>query len=124
MAIGIATILRRVQDSARARSHVHRDGHGQFEPDGDHQPGHGEKYWPNDDPIGQVIVIGKGLGPQFEDPPRQVVGVVGNVRENGLAKDNVGVMYIPQSQMPEGMTALANSVIPLSWTIRTRTDPL
>jgi putative ABC transport system permease protein len=32
-------------------------------------------------------------------------------------------MYVPQSQMTQGLTALANSVIPLSWCIRTATDP-
>ena len=83
-----------------------------------------KKYWPKEDPLGQAIVIGKGLGPQFEDPPRQIVGIVGNVRENGLKNEGVGVMYIPQSQMPEGLTALANSVIPLSWAIRTAADPM
>jgi putative ABC transport system permease protein len=83
-----------------------------------------KKYWPKDDPIGQVMVIGKGMGPQFEDPPRQIVGIVGNVRENGLKNEGVGVMYIPQSQVPEGITTLANSVIPLSWSIRTATEPL
>jgi len=83
-----------------------------------------KKYWPKEDPVGQVLVIGKGLGPQFEDPPRQIVGVVGSVRENGLAREGVGVMYIPQSQMPEGLTALANSVIPLSWAVRTAVEPM
>jgi putative ABC transport system permease protein len=82
-----------------------------------------KKYWPNEDAVGQVIVIGKGLGPQFEEPPRQIVGIVGNVRENGLGNAGVGVMYIPQTQMTEGLTALANSVIPLSWAVRTATDP-
>jgi putative ABC transport system permease protein len=83
-----------------------------------------KKYWPNEDPVGQLLVIGKGLGPQFEDPARQIVGIVGNVRENGLGNEGVGVMYIPQSQAPEGITALANSVIPLSWAIRTATEPM
>ena len=82
-----------------------------------------KKYWPKEDAIGQQIVIGKGLGPQFEEPPRQIVGIVGNVRENGLSNADVGVMYVPQSQMTEGLTALANSVIPLSWAVRTATDP-
>jgi len=82
-----------------------------------------KKYWPKEDALGQMIVIGKGLGPQFEEPPRQIVGVVGNVRENGLGNAGVGVMYVPQSQMTEGLTTLANSVIPLSWCIRTATDP-
>jgi putative ABC transport system permease protein len=83
-----------------------------------------KKYWPNEDPIGQVITIGKGLGPQFEDPPRQVIGIVGNVREQGLARDYPEVMYVPQSQVPDGLTMLANSAVPLSWAIRTRSDPM
>lgn len=81
------------------------------------------KYWPKEDPIGSVITIGKGLGPQFADPPRQIVGIAANVRETGLGDSNVPVMYIPQSQMPEGLTALANSILPLSWAIRTTVDP-
>ena len=32
-------------------------------------------------------------------------------------------MYIPQSQVPEGITALANSALPLSWALRTAADP-
>src|SRR6185436_17474575 len=34
-----------------------------------------KKYWPKEDPIGQLLLIGKGLGPQFEEPPRQIVGI-------------------------------------------------
>ena len=82
-----------------------------------------KKYWPKEDALGQVILIGKGLGPQFEESPRQIVGIASNVRENGLGNAGVGVMYIPQSQMTEGLTALANSVIPLSWCVRTAADP-
>jgi putative ABC transport system permease protein len=80
-------------------------------------------YWPKDDPIGQVIQIGKGLGPQFDDPPRQVIGIVGNVTETGLQAGNQSVMYIPQSQVPEGITSLANSVLPLTWMVRSAADP-
>ena len=83
-----------------------------------------KKYWKGQDPIGQVIIIGKGLGPQFEDPPREIVGIVGDVRENNLGEKDAGVMYIPQSQVAEGFTKLANSVIPLSWAIRTAGDPM
>jgi predicted permease len=83
-----------------------------------------KKYWKDQDPVGQVIVIGKGLGPQFDDPPRQVVGIVGTVRETGLDAVDEGVMYIPQGQVPEGITKLANGLIPLSWAVRTAGDPL
>jgi putative ABC transport system permease protein len=82
-----------------------------------------KKYWPKEDPVGQVITIGKGLGPEFEDPPRQIVGVVGTVRETGLGSENEGVMYIPQAQSPDGFTALINSALPLSWAIRTAAPP-
>jgi putative ABC transport system permease protein len=82
-----------------------------------------KRYWPKGDAIGQRISIGKGLGPQFEDPTRQIVGIVGNVRETGLKYVDEAVMYVPQSQTPDGLTKLANSVIPLSWIIQTAGDP-
>jgi predicted permease len=82
-----------------------------------------QKYWPKQNPIGQVIVIGKGLGPEFEDGAREIVGVVGDVRESGLADtQNTAVMYVPQSQISDGLTKLANNVIPLSWCIRSNMD--
>jgi len=33
-------------------------------------------------------------------------------------------MYIPQSQIPDGLTALANTVLPLSWAVRTVAAPM
>jgi predicted permease len=83
-----------------------------------------KKYWKDQDPIGQVIVMGKGLGPQFDDPPRQIVGIVGTVRETGLNQVDQGVMYVPQGQVAEGITKLANGLIPLSWAVRTSGDPM
>src|SRR5207247_11265824 len=82
-----------------------------------------KRYCPEEHPIGQQIRIGKGLRAQFEEPTREVVGIVGNVRENGLNNAGIEVMYIPQAQMTEGLTALAANVIPLSWAVRTATAP-
>jgi predicted permease len=82
------------------------------------------KYWPAQDPIGQRMVIAKGLGADFEEPSRQVVGIVGSVTESGLAGGMVPVMYVPQSQITDGLTRLAGSLLPLSWVIRTSGDPL
>jgi predicted permease len=81
------------------------------------------KYWPKGDPVGQRITIGKGLGPQFEEPTRQVVGIVGDVRENGLSGEDQPVIYVPQGQMTDPLTKFAVSVIPMSWAIRTASDP-
>jgi len=82
-----------------------------------------KKYWPDGDPVGKTITIGKGVGPQFEEPSRQIVGIVGNVRESSYGDNIQPVMYVPQGQITEGLTKLANSVIPLAWAIRTATDP-
>jgi putative ABC transport system permease protein len=80
-------------------------------------------YWQKEDPIGHVMTLGKGLGPQFEEPPREVVGIVGNVCENGLTDTNQGAMYVPSGQVVDGVTQLANSVVPLSWVVRTSQEP-
>lgn len=82
------------------------------------------KYWPKGDPIGQVFTIGKGLGPDFEEAPRTIVGVVGTVYENGLGEGKQPVMYVPVSQVTDGLTKLAGDVLPTSWLIRTAGDPL
>jgi putative ABC transport system permease protein len=83
-----------------------------------------KKYWPKEDPIGQRITIGKGLGPEFDDPTRQIVGVVGDVRENGLDNDPPPVMYVPFGQIPDGFTGLLNGALPTTWLIRTTPQPL
>jgi predicted permease len=82
-----------------------------------------KKYWPKEDPIGQRINIGKGLGADFAEPPRQVVGLVGDVRETGLSGRDQGVMYVPEAQVTDPLTRLANNIIPLSWAIRASSDP-
>jgi predicted permease len=82
-----------------------------------------KKYWPNADPVGQQILIAKGLGPDFDEPSRQIIGVVGSVAEASLAQGKIPVMYIPQAQTTEGLTKLAANLIPLSWAIRTSGDP-
>jgi len=81
------------------------------------------KFWPNGDAIGAQITIGKGLGPEFEEPARQIVGVVGDVKDTGLNHDPVPIMYVPIAQVSDGLTALQNRVLPLQWMIRTNVQP-
>jgi predicted permease len=82
-----------------------------------------KKFWPKEDPVGQQIIIGKGVGPQFEEPSRQIVGVVGDIRDGGLNRDPRPLMIVPQAQVTDGMTALNASIGPVAWIVRTRTDP-
>jgi predicted permease len=82
------------------------------------------KYWPKEDPLGQRITIGKGLAPEFDDHTREIVGVVGNVREFGLNNEPPPMMYVPQAQVNDALTALVNKILPIAWVVRTSMDPM
>jgi predicted permease len=82
-----------------------------------------KEYWPKSNPLNDRIVIGKGVGPEFDEPPRQIVGVVGDIRDGGLNRDPRPNMYIPVAQVPDGMTALNNRIGPIIWIVRTEGDP-
>ena len=82
-----------------------------------------KKYWPKEDPVGQQIVIGKGVGPQFEEPARQIIGIVGDIRDGGLNRDPRPLMIVPQAQVTDGMTALNANIGPVVWLVRTHGDP-
>ncbi len=82
------------------------------------------RYWGDENPVGRQITIGKGLGPEFEDATRQIVGVVGDVREGGLSLQPAPVMYVPVGQVPDGVMQMVHSLIPMSWGVRTHRDPL
>jgi putative ABC transport system permease protein len=85
--------------------------------------GMAKKYWQDTNPVGQRITIGKGVGPEFEEPAREIVGIVGDVRNGGLDSDPEPIMYIPVAQMPNGVTALNNRIIPITWIVRTKVEP-
>jgi len=82
-----------------------------------------KKYWQDTNPVGQRITIGKGVGPEFEEPAREIVGIVGDVRNGGLDSDPEPIMYVPVAQMTNGQTALNNRIIPITWIVRTRVEP-
>jgi predicted permease len=82
-----------------------------------------KKYWPQGDPVGERITIDKYLGPDFAAPPREIVGLVGDVRDIAMNKDPMPIVYIPQSQVPNGMTRIDAGVLPITWAIRTAVGP-
>jgi len=82
-----------------------------------------KEYWPNSDPLNDHLLIGAGMGPVFVEPPRQVIGVVGDTRDGGLNQDPGPTMYIPVAQMPDKVTELNSRIAPLWWIVRTRMEP-
>ncbi len=83
-----------------------------------------KEFWKKgEDPLGQQIIIGKGVGPEFEEPARTIIGIVGDVRDGGLNRDPGSLMIVPLGQMTDGLTLLNSKVAPLTWVMRTRLDP-
>ena len=82
-----------------------------------------KEYFPKQNPVGQQIYIGKGLGPPFEEPARQIVGVVGDTHEGGLGHNPGSMMIVPDAQVPDEMTRLNAQIVPLRWLVRTHGDP-
>jgi ABC-type antimicrobial peptide transport system permease subunit len=69
------------------------------------------------------MTIGKGVGPEFEEPPREIIGIVGDTREQGLDNKPNPSMYVPVAQLTNGVTKLNNGFISASWVIRTSVEP-
>jgi putative ABC transport system permease protein len=84
-----------------------------------------KQYWPKGDPLNDRLAIGRGVMREFKDEPeRQIIGVVGDVRDGGLNNEPGPRMYIPQAQLPDAANALNVRLTPMAWVVRTRVEPM
>jgi predicted permease len=74
------------------------------------------RYWPGLDPIGRRIRVSGGNAP----PWSTVVGVVGDVRHQGLTADVKQTWYLPQSQFD---LSTGFQIYEMSFVLRTAGDP-
>ena len=82
------------------------------------------KYWKKDEnPIGHRLIIGSGMGPDFAQPPREIIGVAGDARDGGLNNDPFPATFVPLAQVGDAYMALNNRFMPLSWVVRTEVAP-
>ena len=82
------------------------------------------QYWPNADPLADRIVIGKGGMREFAtEGDRQIIGVIADIKSNGLDTEPQPQMWIPQAQVPDAANALNVGLTPISWIIRTQLAP-
>ncbi len=83
-----------------------------------------KQFWPKSDPLNDRMVIGHGVGPAFKDePPRQIIGVVSDVRDGGLNRDARPNMYVLSAQINDGELGLVSQIVPWAWVVRTRVPP-
>jgi len=83
-----------------------------------------QRYWPDSDPLDDRLIIGRGIMREYADEPeRQIIGIVGDVRDGGLNNDPRPHMYVPQAQVPDAANALNVRIMPIAWVVRTQVDP-
>ena len=83
-----------------------------------------KQFWPKSDPMSDRIVIGKGVMREFAaEGERQIVGIVADIKSNGLDSDAYPQMFIPQAQVPDAANALNVGLTPISWIVRTQMPP-
>jgi putative ABC transport system permease protein len=82
------------------------------------------QFWPKSDPLTDRIVIGRNVMREFAtERERQIIGVIGDLRDGGLNNDPRPAMYIPQAQVPDAANALNVRLTPIAWVVRTRVEP-
>ena len=65
------------------------------------------RYWPNQNPVGKHIIVGRG------PEPSEVIGVAADVKNQGLAQNTQAQLYLPFAQLPwADMNLLVRTMIP------------
>ncbi len=84
-----------------------------------------KQFWPDGDPLGDRIAIGRAPGmKEFKDEPvREIIGIVGDIRSEGLDTKPRPIMYVPQAQLPDAENAFFLRLLPLAWIVRTESEP-
>ena len=80
------------------------------------------RFWQNNNPVGEQLIIGRRGDPDVDERPRRITGVVADVRDLGLDRDREPMLYLPIAQTNDRMAARNNRFFPLTWVVRTDAD--
>jgi putative ABC transport system permease protein len=84
-----------------------------------------KRFLKDSDPLNERLIIGRGVMREFKDEPvRQIIGVVGDVRDGALNADPGPHMYVPQGQISDAINALNVNLTPVTWVVRTQGEPM
>jgi putative ABC transport system permease protein len=81
------------------------------------------RLFPGADPLGKELGMGGDSARSMGEVPRQIAGIVGDVREQGLDRPAPPTVYIPFAQLPDPLMAIFSKILPTCWVIRTSGDP-
>jgi putative ABC transport system permease protein len=83
-----------------------------------------KQFWQDKDPVHEHIRIGAGVMRELaNEPAREIIGVVSDLRDGGLNNDPGPRMYVPNGQVTDELNALNLRISPVAWIVRTRVEP-
>src|SRR5262249_41218106 len=78
------------------------------------------RFFDNQNPLAQQLTVGRGLN----DPVRQIVGIVGDSKQQRLDSPEPPMVFVPIPQMPDKLLAIVRAFTAANFTIRTTVAPL
>jgi putative ABC transport system permease protein len=75
------------------------------------------------DPLGKELVMGGDPAGELGETPRQIVGSVGDSREQGLDQPVPPTVFIPFAQLPDPLMAIFSKILPTCLVVRTAGEP-
>ncbi len=82
-----------------------------------------KEFWPKGDAVGQQVLVGVGMGVEMVEPPRTIIGVVGDTHNNGPGNPPDPMMMVPTAQVNDWYAGAYSDTSALIWVARTRSDP-
>jgi putative ABC transport system permease protein len=78
------------------------------------------KYFEGRDPLAQQLSVGRTA----DVPARQVIGVVGDIKQQGLDRPAPPMVFVPIGQVPDKLMAAVRSFTSINFVVRTKGEPL
>ncbi|MFL6227895.1 MAG: ABC transporter permease [Pyrinomonadaceae bacterium] len=77
------------------------------------------RFFGADNPFARRLSVGRATS----DPPREVVGVVGDIKQQGLDRPAPPMVYVPIPQVPDRLMAAVRTFTSASFVVRAAGDP-
>jgi putative ABC transport system permease protein len=81
------------------------------------------QFFPNQNAVGQQLILGAGISADYDEPAREIIGVVGDTSNVGLGFPTEPMVIVPEAQVTDAYTGAYADTSPIFWVVRTQGDP-